>query len=108
MIILQLSFSFLYGFLINVQSMQFNVASTVVTIGIAMLVVPGNILLIKGLDYFLAIRDAWYGVGSDSPFLSQLFASKHTHSSMIFGPKWACSRTFPSISMRKIGCSIFS
>jgi len=49
MIFLQACFTVIYGFLINVQSIQFNAASSIITIAIAILVVAGKIMLIKDL-----------------------------------------------------------
>jgi hypothetical protein len=50
MFVLQIGFSLIYGFLINVQSIQFNAASAIVTIGLAILVIAGRSFIIQDLD----------------------------------------------------------
>jgi hypothetical protein len=50
MIFLQIGFSLVYGFTINVKHTQMNTSSILTTIELAILVVGGNLLLIKDSD----------------------------------------------------------
>lgn len=76
MIFLQICLSLIYGFLINVQSLQLNVGSVIVTIGLAILVIAGTSFMMQDLDLFLDIQENSYGVESDLRFSSQLYALK--------------------------------
>lgn len=42
MFALQIGFSLIYGILFNVQSIQMNVSSIIVTIGLAILIIAGS------------------------------------------------------------------
>lgn len=45
MILLQVGFSLIYGFTMNIKPMQFNTSSILTTIQLAILIVGGNLLV---------------------------------------------------------------
>jgi hypothetical protein len=65
MTFLQIGFSLIYGVLINVQLIQLNVASIVVTIGLAILVIAGSTEYILGFGLLFGYtkRLIWSGIG---------------------------------------------
>jgi phage-related minor tail protein len=63
MIALQIAFVLLYSFLINVQTVQFNAATVVVTIGLAILVIAGKPIPIQVSASSSDTPKDWFGAG---------------------------------------------
>lgn len=65
MVGLQIGLSLVYGFLINVQHVQLNISSVVVTIGLAILVIAGNHQYIIGFGLLFGYtrKLLWSGIG---------------------------------------------
>lgn len=65
MVFLQVAMSLVYGFLIQIQPVQFNAASVLVAIGLAILVIAGTFSLILGFGLIFGFtrKLVWSGIG---------------------------------------------